>query len=104
MSHEENNYTELEFYTKPMDMYTVPATGPERDLRENSNANPSSAKQQSKYSSCYIKLIVVATLIYFLLVIAIGAAFAYVTITQADRASDSSLSQDSGSVTGAPGI
>ena len=107
MSHEEN-YTELECYTKPMNMYNVPVPVPDRDLRGNATA-----RQPQKGSSCCIKILVVATFVNFLLVLAVGAVFAYMTLTHAGRlpeASDSAVSQVQGSgaaaadTTGAPSV
>ena len=105
MSGEENTYTELESYSKPdVDMYTVPA--PEPVLR--ANATLDTAKTSSSKQGCFNKLLVTASIVNFLLIIAISAIFTYFLHAQAGRpseATDSMLQDPAAAVdtTAAPG-
>ena len=62
MSKEENTYTELELYSKPMDPYDVPAIEPV------SRANATFSTANTK-SSCCSKLLVIATIVNFIFVL-----------------------------------
>ena len=84
MSTEEKNYTELDSYGQPPDYYTNPV----REPVTRANATLETTKTSSNKSSCWIKLLVTATIINFLLIIAISAIFGYLHYAQAGRLSE----------------
>ena len=84
MSTEEKNYTELETFTEPEDVYTVPSSEPLSGT-SGTITNISTGKQ-----GCFNKLLVTATIVNFLLLIFSGATVAYFLHAQAGRQSEDS--------------
>ena len=82
MSTEEKDYTELDCYTQPPeDIYTSPA--PEPVLR--ANATLETTKTSPSKRGCWIKLLVIATIINFLLAFATIGTLAYFLHAQAGK-------------------
>ena len=100
MSSEENTYTELESYIKPVDMYST--CTPESVSGANA---PETVKACSGKPGYCLKVVVAATIVNFLLMIAISATFAHLLHIQAGRLSEASDSMLEGLVdnTAAPG-
>ena len=104
MSTEEKYYTELDSNGQPSDYYTNPV----REPVTRASATLETTKSPSSKSSCWIKLLVTATIVNFLLIIAISAITGYLHYAQAGRLSEATDSMLQGSAaavdtTAAPG-
>ena len=109
MTEENSTYTDLTTCSKSANVYTVPIPG--RDLKVNATVDSCKSIRSGISGSCR-KLLDVATIINFFLIIIIGAIVIYLILIQTGRRSEASeletILPGSGSgaavdITGAPG-
>ena len=103
MSNEESTYTELELCTKPAesDIHTLSSSEP----ISRGNGTLEAAKALQEKQGCWIKFLVSATIVNFLVIVVISATVVYLLQAQAGKPSDdlNSILQGSDS-TAAPGL